>query len=65
MKAAADSAPFRHLSPDELEVLAAAEWAQAESLGDGPKGLVKQSASEIHARAKLKRILLRQVPTKH
>jgi len=65
MKAAASSAPFRNLSPDELEVLAAAEWAQAATLSERPKGLVMQSAAEIQARAKLKRILLSQVPTKH
>lgn len=65
MKAASDTAPFRNLSPDELEYLAAAEWAQAETLGDGLKGLVMRSANEMHARAKLKRILLSQVPTKH
>ncbi|NEW89371.1 MULTISPECIES: hypothetical protein [Rhodopseudomonas] len=61
----ADPAPFRNLSPDELEWLAAAEWAHAESLSDTPKGLVMQSATEMHARAKLKRMLLSQVPTKH
>lgn len=60
-----DAAPFRNLSPDELEVLAAAEWAQAAQLSGGPRGLVMQSAAEMHARAKLKRMLMRDVPTKH
>jgi hypothetical protein len=62
---ALDAGPIRNLSPDELEFLAAAEWAQAEAMSDGLKGLVMQSANEMHARAKLKRILLSQVPTKH
>jgi len=61
----ADRALFRNFSPDELEILAAAEWAQAEGLSDETKDMVMQSASEMHARAKLKRILLSQVPTKH
>ncbi|MGP9814358.1 hypothetical protein ACTZWT_22840 [Rhodopseudomonas sp. NSM] len=60
-----DTGHFRDLSPDELEVLAAAEWAQAEELSGGPKGLVMKSASEMHARAKIKRMLLSQVPTRH
>jgi hypothetical protein len=60
-----DAAPFRNFSPDELEVLAAAEWAQAAVLTGGPKGLVMQSATQMHARAKLKRILMSEVPTKH
>ncbi|MBB1089869.1 hypothetical protein HUU61_01070 [Rhodopseudomonas palustris] len=62
---AQDSGQFRHLSPDELECLAAAEWAQAESMSDDLKDLVIKSANAMHARAKLKRILLSQVPTKH
>jgi hypothetical protein len=56
---------YRDLSADEMEYLAAAEWAQAEDLADEPKDLVMKSASEMHARAKLKRMLLSQVPTKH
>jgi hypothetical protein len=49
-----DAGHYRDLSPDELEVLAAVEWAQAASLSGGPKGLVMKSASEMHARAKIK-----------
>ncbi|MBI5128014.1 MAG: hypothetical protein HZA66_01105 [Rhodopseudomonas palustris] len=56
---------FRDLSPDDMEFIAAAEWAQAAALADEPKDLVMKSASEMHARAKLKRMLLSQVPTKH
>lgn len=62
---AQDTAQFGDLSADELECLAATEWAQAKALPDAPKDLVMKSATEMHARAKLKRILLSQVPTKH
>lgn len=62
---ACDAAPFRNLSPDELEYLAAAEWAQAAELSGDPRELVMHSASEIQARAKLKRMLTSKVPTKH